>query len=155
MKVNTQLNEFAKAASILREVERRLAWPRGRRKPAGFGFHKGNWFLGVELLTSDKEPARSLKCLVSPPSSYLAWFGYQGEEGGAPSLGVWLYCGNGESRKRLAAKLRTLKDCSFDATSPPEYKQFSLIVSARRHRLNNDCEWFCDVFRKVGVKTVA
>jgi len=47
------------------------------RKPAGFGFDKGNWFLVVELLTSDKEPARSLKCLVSPPSSYLAWFGYK------------------------------------------------------------------------------
>lgn len=155
MKVDTRQKEFSKASSILREVERRLDWPRGRSKRE-FGFDKGNWYLGVELLTSDKEPAKSLGNLVRPRWSYVGWFGYQGEEGGPPSLGVWFYCGRGESREKIGSILRsTLKGSSIDATAPPEDNVSPLIVSVRRHGLNNDCDWFCSVFRKLGVQTIA
>ena len=95
MKVDTRLREFAKAASILREVKRRLEWPDHRQEQPSIGYSNGNWYLGVELLISDAEPAKSLKLLVNPPWKNLAWFGYQGEDGGTPSLGVWLYCGRG------------------------------------------------------------
>ena len=155
MKVDARQKEFAKADSILREVERRIAWPPARSKRE-FGFDKGNWYLGVELLTSDKEPAKSLKSLVRPAWTYVAWFGYQGEEGGPPSLGVWLYCGSGESRNKIRTQLRAkLRGCSIDATAPPEDNEFPLIVSVRRHRLDNDCEWFCNVFGNLGVQTIA
>jgi hypothetical protein len=155
MKVDTRQREFAKASSILREVERRLAWPRGRSK-RDFGFEKGDWYLGVGLFTSDKEPAKSLKSRVRPLWTYMAWFGYHGEEGGPPSLGVELFCGSGESRNKIATQLRAkLRGCSIDATAPPEYNEFHLIVDVRRHRMNNDCEWFCSVFRTLGVQTIA
>src|SRR5206468_1710979 len=50
MKVNMRQKEFSKANSILREVERRLDWPRGRCRRE-FDSDKGSWYLGVELLT--------------------------------------------------------------------------------------------------------
>lgn len=154
MKVDTRKNELAKAESILREVERRISWPRGRSKPAGFGFEKGHWYLGVELLTASKGSAKSLSRLVRPSWADLGWFGYQGEEGGPPSLAVWLYCGTDGIRKKIAANLSgSLKGCSVDATTPPVEKEFYLIVSARRHTLNNDCDWFCNVLTQLGVKT--
>jgi hypothetical protein len=154
MKVDTRQREFAKASSILREVERRLAWPRGRGKRE-FSFDKGYWYLGVELMVADEEPAKSLTKLVRPRWNYVAWFGYDGEEGGPPSLGVWFYCGSGESRSKIASILRhRLRGCSIDARTPPEDDEFPLIVSARRHDLSSDCEWFCNVFKKVGVQTV-
>jgi len=154
MKVDTRQKEFAKANSILREVARRLAWREGRTKRE-FGFEQGYWFLGVELQVSDKEPAKSLQDLVHPPWNYVAWFGYDGEEGGTPSLAVWLYCGSGELRRRIGSQLRAkLGGCSIDDRRPPEDKQFNLVVSARRHSLNNDCEWFCNVFKKLGMEIV-
>jgi hypothetical protein len=152
MKVDIRDKELAKATSILREVERRLDWPQSRTKRE-FGFEEGYWFLGVELQPS--EPGKSLQDLVQPPWNYVAWFGYDGEEGAAPSLGVWFYCGSRERRAQIASKLRhKLKGCSIDDTAPPEDKQFNLIVRARRHTFNNDSEWFCNVFRSLGVQVL-
>ena len=152
MKIDTQSNEFAKAAKIIPEVKRRLAWPYRFREQPSIGYATGNWFLGIELLTADSGPAKLLKHLVNPPGRHLAWFGYQGEEGGTPSLGVWLYCGSGEIRENISKKLRgELKECSIDDTQLPEDKAWYLIITARRHSWNNDCEWFCDVFNKFGL----
>jgi len=149
MKVDTRQIELAKTLAIIRETERRL-WPRNRCK-SDVGFEKGDWFIGVELQRTEVEPARSLQKLVQPRWS-VGWFGYQGEEGGPPSLAFWFYCGTSEGRRKIASKLRhRLKGCSIDATRPPEYDEFYLVVTARRHAFNNDCEWFCNVFRKLGL----
>lgn len=153
MKIDTNLNEFAKAATILPEVLRRLDWPSGRYQKPGFGFDRGEWYLGVELLASEKEPARALKSLVKPPSTYLAWFGYLGEGPGTPKLGVWLYCGSSAVRRAIVLRLRRrLKGCEFDDARPAEWKHFHLVVHSQAHDFNNDCDWFCSIFEALGLK---
>lgn len=155
MKIDTRLSEIGKAATILPEVLRRLDWPSGRSQKPGFGFDRGEWYLGVELLASHKEPAKALKSLVKPPSNYLAWFGYLGEGTGTPRLGVWLYCSSSAVRRTLATRLRRrLKDCQLDATRPVEWKQFHLVVTTQTHTFNNDCEWFCSVFHSLNVPLI-
>ena len=90
------------------------------RSRSDVGFEKGDWFVGVELLTADEERAKSLQQLVRPRWSNVGWFGYQGEEGEPPSLAFWFYCGSGETRRKIASKLRLrLKGCSIDAIRPP------------------------------------
>jgi hypothetical protein len=62
------------------------------------------------------------------------------------------YCGSAEVRRKIESKLRRrLKGCSIDATRPPEYGEFYIVVKARSHVFNNDCDWFYNVFRKLGV----
>jgi hypothetical protein len=149
MKINTNQKELTKAATILREVGRRLDWPRKRARDC-WNFYEGKWFFGTELLTATTPETKRLTSLVHPRWSYVSWFGYQGDEGASPALAVWFYCGRASNREKLERTLRRrLKECQIEER-PMDAGQFDLMVSACQHHLKSDADWFGAVFAAVG-----
>jgi hypothetical protein len=150
MKVDTQREDIGQAIAILSEVQRRLDWPQGRGSLRSFQMDEGIWSVGVELNTRKDSNARALEASLQPPQRYLAWFGYQGGARGSSELAVWLYCGSEKIQRRVGLRLNRKK---FSAEKlAREGRYFNVVVKATTHAKDNDCEWFCDVFKVLGVK---
>ena len=153
MKVNTNLSEPGTAVGILENVLRKLTWPLGRASLKNFYQDEGKWYVGIDLYTARGGNPKTLQEALHPPSRDWAWFGYQGEENGPTNLAVWLSCDSEKSRKRIARRLRNaVKKVDIDDKRPPDKGWFGVIVKARGHSLNNDNDWFCTVFKALGLK---
>jgi hypothetical protein len=151
MKIDAKQTELPKACTILCEVGRRLDWPESRTRRT-FYFYQDWWYLGTELLRGKTRSAAELAKMVAPRWSYVGWFGYQGQESEPPELAVWFYCGKMNKRQELVHTLRRkLKGCGLREL-PQEHGGFDLVVSTRKHRLANDCQWFCSVFRALDLE---
>jgi len=151
MKIDTKKTELPKACTILCEVGRRLDWPESRTRRT-FYFYQDWWYLGTELLRAKTRSATKLAKLVAPLWSHVGWFGYQGEDGEPPELAVWFYCGKINKRQELVRTLRRKLKGYGLRELPQEYGGFDLAVSARKHRLANDSQWFCSVFRALDLE---
>lgn len=155
MKVNTKSNELAKAACILRETLRCLSWQSGRHCLSQFYQNVPDWYLGIELKTSNTANGRMLKRMLRPPKSYVAFFGYQSLDEGPTELSVWFYCGSNKRRQQIARLLRK-KFKKFQGyrviEDQNEGRWYYLIVSTKRHGFRNDREWFCHIFQALGVE---
>ncbi len=150
MKISTKRTDMGKAAAILAEVQRRLGWSQGRTSLRGFQIDQEVWSLGTDLINHKGVNAVKFKASLKPPERYLAWFGYQGEEGGSSELAVWLYCGSEKVQNKVALRLNRQR---FSAEKlPRDGKYFNVVVKATEHSKNNDCDWFCGVLEIFGLK---
>jgi hypothetical protein len=152
MKVDTKRSDLGNAVRTIAEVQRRLDWPGGRGCTANFYQEETTWYLGLDLKRAPKAAnSATLAKLAKPPGRALAWIGYQGEDDERAQLAFYVYCGDADTQKKVAALLsQKLKGFQIDPADPDK-KYFCVIVTARAHKLPNDVAWFCSVFIALGL----
>ena len=152
MKVNTTSLEIGKAVTILHDVQSRLDWPDNARAGLPSFDVKDGWWMGRHLFRAETSNPARLNNLLQPPARYVAFFGYQGGVGGTAELVVELYCGSKEAQQSSVARLRKVFARGAVEECPPDKNWFNVIVKARTHSLNNDSDWFCSVFKQLGLR---
>ena len=151
MKLKPESSELSKACNVLAEVQRRLRWPEGKTKK-DFNISEGFWWMQVKLLPAETQNAQKLAKVLDSPTGRLAWFGYEGSDDQPFELGVWFYCGSKKRAQKLAHSLsRGRRPWRVDDPFE-DGGAFVARPNTHKHSLKSDCDWFCDVFRALGVK---
>ena len=148
MKMSTRQTELSKGCAILREARRRLNWPASRGKHL-FESGEGAWCIGTYLPFAKVPQVQKLSKRLAKRRGNLAWFGYEGDDGGPPQLAVYFYCGTRSKAENLCHTFTRRRIGEVE----PLVKEPVLRVGAKRHGLKNDCDWFCAVFNAVGIRS--
>lgn len=146
-------SELSNAIKVLEEVARRLGWSRGAQSLRNDAYcdDDGTCFFGLDLRKINKPVCDAIREVTRPPEKYVSWAGYRMKKEGAVELVVWFYCGSRKLQEVVQIKLKPALP-GATLTKEDEGDYFNVVVSQSGHAEKNDSDWFCKVFRALGVK---
>lgn len=108
-------------------------------------------YVGIEISSFKKAQTKKseIKSLISAPSKYVAWFGYEMDPSlagtSATVLSVWLYCGNLSSEKWVRKSLDAVagwKLSTNEKATKPSEKHFLRFTSSSSQKNDGDVQRF-------------